>query len=79
MHLRAHVPEDTALFGVMQHGLAITEDHHDLVYTSHLYPGDDPDIIRNRINEKRPKRFHGLAVSMGDVIAVNQAGVTQCY
>ena len=52
MHLRAHVPEDTALFGVMQHGLAITEDHHDLVYTSHLYPGDDPDIIRNRINER---------------------------
>ena len=41
---------------MLQHGLAITEDHYDLVYTSPLYPGDDPDIIRNRINEKRPKR-----------------------
>ena len=64
---------------MLQHGLAITEDHYDLVYTSHLYLGDDPDIIRNRINEKRPKRFHGHSVSTGDVIAINQAGVTQCY
>ena len=64
---------------MLQHGLAITEDHYDLVYTSSLYPGDDPDIIRNWINEKRPKRFHGHSVSTGDVIAINQAGVTQCY
>jgi len=64
---------------MLQYGLAITEDHYDLVYTSPLYPGDDPDIIRNRINEKRPKRFHGHSVSTGDVIAINQAGVTQCY
>ena len=64
---------------MLQNGLAITEDHYDLVYTSSLYPGDDPDIIRNRINEKRPKRFHGHSVSTGDVIAINQAGVTQCY
>ena len=64
---------------MLQHGLAITEDHYDLVYTSSLYPGDDPDIIRNRINEKRPKRYHGHSVSTGDVIAINQAGVTQCY
>ena len=35
---------------MLQHGLAITEDHYDLVYTSLLYPGDDPDIILNRIN-----------------------------
>ena len=64
---------------MLQRGLAITEDHYDLVYTSPLYPGDDPDIIRNRINEKRPKRFHGHSVSTGDVIAINQVGVTQCY
>ena len=64
---------------MLQHGLAITEDHYDLVYTSLLYPGDDPDIIRNRINEKQPKRYHGHSVSTGDVIAINQAGVTQCY
>ena len=64
---------------MLQHGLAITEDHYDLVYTSTLYPGDDPDIIRNRINEKRPKRFRGHSVSTGDVIVINQAGVTQCY
>ena len=49
---------------MLQHDLAITGDHYDLVYTSTLYPGDDPDIIRNRINEKRPKRFHGHSVSM---------------
>ena len=64
---------------MLQHGLVITEEHYDLVYTSHLYTGDDPDIIRNRINEKRPKKFHGHAVSTGDVIAINKAGVTQCY
>ena len=64
---------------MLHHGLTITEDHYDLVYTSTLYPGDDPDIIRNRINEKRPKRFRGHFVSTGDVIAINQAGVTQCY
>ena len=64
---------------MLKHGLAITEDHYDLVYTSTLYMGDDPDIIRNRINEKRPKRFRGHSVSTGDVIAINQAGVTQCY
>ena len=64
---------------MLQHSLAITEDHYDLVYTSSLYPGDDPDIIRNRINEKRPKRYHGHSVSTGDVIAINQTGVTQCY
>ena len=64
---------------MLQHGLAITEDHYDLVYTSPLYPGDDPDMIRNRINEKRPKSFSGHSVSTGDVIAINQAGFTQCY
>ena len=64
---------------MLQHGLAITEDHYALVYTSLLYPGDDPDIIRNRINEKQPKRYHGHSVSTGDVIAINQVGVTQCY
>ena len=64
---------------MLQHDLAITEDHYDLVYSSPLYPGDDPDIIRKRINEKRPKRFRGHSVSTGDVIAINQTGVTQCY
>ena len=64
---------------MLQHGLAITEAHYDLVYTSHLSPGDDPDRIRKRINENRPRRFQGHAVSTGDVIAINQAGVTQCY
>ena len=64
---------------MLQHGLAVTEDHYDLVYTSPLYPGDDPDSIRIRINEKRPKHFIGHSVSTGDVIAINQAGVTQCF
>ena len=64
---------------MMQHGLAVTEALYDLVYTSPLYPGDDPDRIRNRINENRPRSFRGHAVSTGDVIAINQAGVTQCY
>ena len=64
---------------MLQHDLAITEDHYDLVYNSPLYPGDDPDLIRTRLNEKRPKSFSGHSVSMGDVIAINQAGVTQYY
>ena len=48
---------------MLHHGLVITEDHYDLVYTSHLYPGDDPDIIWKRINEKRPRRFQDHSVS----------------
>ena len=64
---------------MLQHGLAITVDHYDLVYTSPLFPGDHPDIIRKRLNEKRPKSFSGHSVSTGDVIAINQAGVTQYY
>ena len=64
---------------MLQHGLAITVDHYDLVYISPLFPGDDPDIIRKRLNEKRPKSFSGHSVSTGDVIAINQAGVTQYY
>ena len=64
---------------MLQHGLAITEDHYDLVYTSPLYPGVDPDLIRKRLNEKRPKSFSGHSISTGDVIAINQAGVTQYY
>ena len=64
---------------MLQHGIAITEDHYDLVYTSPLYPGDDPDLIRKRLNEKRPKSFSGHSISTGDVIAINQAGVTQYY
>ena len=64
---------------MLQHGFAITVDHYDLVYTSTLFPGDDPDIIRKRLNEKRPKSFSGHSVSTGDVIAINQAGVTQYY
>lgn len=64
---------------MLQHGLAITKNHYDLIYTSPLYPGDDPDLIRKRLNEKRPKSFSGHSVSTGDVIAINQAGVTQYY
>ena len=64
---------------MLQHGLAITVDHYNLVYTSPLFPGDDPDLIRKRLNEKRPKSFSGHSVSTGDVIAINQVGVTQYY
>lgn len=64
---------------MLQHGLSITVDHYDLVYASPLFPSDDPDTIRKRLNEKRPKSFSGHSVSTGDVIAINQAGVTQCY
>ncbi len=64
---------------MLQHGLAITKEQYDLVYTSPLYPGDDPDLIRKRLNEKRPKSFSGHSVSTGDVIVINQAGVTQYY
>ena len=64
---------------MLQHGLSITVDHYDLVYISPLFPGDDPEIIRKRLNEKRPKSFSGHSVSTGDVIAINQAGVTQYY
>ena len=64
---------------MLQHGFSITADHYDLVYTSPLFPGDDPDLIRKRLNEKRPKSFSGHSVSTGDVIAINQAGVTQYY
>ena len=64
---------------MLQHDLSITADHYNLVYTSPLFPGDDPDLIRKRLNEKRPKSFSGHSVSTGDVIAINQAGVTQYY
>lgn len=64
---------------MLQHGFSITVDHYNLVYSSPLFPGDDPDIIRKRLNEKRPKSFSGHSVSTGDVIAINQAGVTQYY
>ena len=64
---------------MLQHGLAISKEHYDLVYTSPLYPDDDPDLIRKRLNEKKPKSFSGHSVSTGDVIAINQAGVTQYY
>jgi len=64
---------------MLQHGIAISKENYDLVYTSPLYPGDDPDLIRKRLNEKRPKSFSGHSVSTGDVIAINQAGVTQYY
>ena len=64
---------------MLQHGLAITEEHYDLVYTAPLYPGDDPEMIRKRLNKKRPRSFHGHSVSTGDVIAINQAGVTLYY
>lgn len=64
---------------MLQHGFSITVDHYDLVYSSPLFPGDDPDLIRKRLNEKRPKSFSGHSISTGDVIAINQAGVTQYY
>ena len=64
---------------MLQHGLAITKDHYDFIYSSPLYPGDDPDVIRSRINKKLPKSFPGHSVSTGDVIAINKAGVTQYF
>ncbi len=64
---------------MLQHGFSITVDHYDLVYTSPLIPGDDPDLIRRRLNEKRPRSFSRHSVSTGDVIAINQAGVTHYY
>ncbi len=64
---------------ILQHGFSITVDYYDPIYTSSLFPGDNPDLIRKRLNEKRPKSFSGHSVSTGDVIAINQAGVTQYY
>ena len=64
---------------MLQQGLTITKGHYDLIYSSPLYPGDDPDVIRNRINKKLPKSFPGHSVSTGDVIAINKAGVTQYF
>ena len=59
--------------------IQIQYSSYEQVYMGRMQPGDGPEHIRRRFNEKLPRTFHGHSISVSDVLVLNKDGVVISY
>ncbi len=59
--------------------IQIQYSSYEQVYMGRMQPGDGPEHIRRRFNEKLPRTFHGHSISVSDVLVLNKGGVVISY
>lgn len=59
--------------------IQIQYSSYEQVYMGRMQPGDGPEHICRRFNEKRPRTFHGHSISVSDVLVLNKDGVVISY
>ena len=59
--------------------IQIQYSSYEQVYMVRMQPGDGPEHIRRRFNEKLPRTFHGHSISVSDVLVLNKDGVVISY
>lgn len=64
---------------LQEKGIQIQYKDYEQVYLAWMQPGDEPEHIRKRFNEKLPRTFHGHSISVSDVLVLNKGGVVTSY
>ena len=64
---------------LQEKGIQIQYKDYEQVYLARMQPGDEPEQIRRRFNEKLPRTFHGHSISVSDVLVLNKGGVVASY
>ena len=64
---------------LQEKGIQIQYTDYEQVYLARMQPGDEPEQIRRRFNEKLPCTFHGHSISVSDVLVLNKDGVVVSY
>ena len=64
---------------LQEKGIQIQYKDYTQVYLAQMQPGDEPEQIRRRFNEKLPRTFHGHSISVSDVLVLNKGGVVTSY
>ncbi|MXP74061.1 DUF4316 domain-containing protein [Lachnospiraceae bacterium WCA-9-b2] len=64
---------------LQEKGIQIQYKDYEQVYLARMQPGDEPEQIRRRFNEKLPRTFHGHSISVSDVLVLNKDGVVVSY
>ena len=59
--------------------IQIQYSSYEQVYMGRMQPGDGPEHICRRFNEKLPRTFHGHSISVSDVLVLNKDGVVISY
>lgn len=79
-----NIPENRQIrfrpYSILQEkGIQIQYKDYEQVYLARMQPGDEPEQIRRRFNEKLPRTFHGHSISVSDVLVLNKDGVVTSY
>lgn len=64
---------------LQEKGIQIQYKDYEQMYLARMQPGDGPEQIRRRFNEKLPRTFHGHSISVSDVLVLNKGGVVASY
>ena len=79
-----NIPENRQIrfrpYSILQEkGIQIQYKNYEQEYLARMQPGDEPEQIRRRFNEKLPRTFHGHSISVSDVLVLNKDGVVTSY
>ena len=79
-----NIPENRQIrfrpYSILQEkGIQIQYKDYEQEYLARMQPGDEPEQIRRRFNEKLPRTFHGHSISVSDVLVLNKDGVVTSY
>ena len=79
-----NIPENRQIrfrpYSILQEkGIQIQYKNYEQEYLARMQPGDEPEQIRRRFNEKLPRTFHGHSISVSDVLVLNEDGVVTSY
>ena len=64
---------------LQEKGIQVQYGYYEQVYLARMQPGDGPEQIRRRFNEKLPRTFHGHSISVSDVLVLNKDGAVASY
>lgn len=59
--------------------IQIRYENYDQKYLGRMLPGDTPESIRARFQERTPRGFTGHSISTSDVLVLNKAGTVTFY
>lgn len=64
---------------LQEKGIPIQYENYEQVYLERMQPEDTPEKIKERLYRKRPRTFRGHAISVSDILVLNQEGLVTSY
>lgn len=64
---------------LLEKGLQVDVGNYEQVYLSQMVPGESAEQIWHRLKHKHPRTLKGHAISVSDVLVVNQNGTISSY